>query len=214
MRLRDVEDAEAVVVAGDDDVAPEGEVGVCASRRRVVQAVVEPHVRRGRRRAADWTARRLAREGEQRTRGGGGSSRRWDANRFSQARLGSNRNFARVLSVGIRVGYARVKQARQNSSPAASSPPGLLRARCTRARSRRSARAPRRPSSKRRPAGPRRRNRCRRNRGRRSAARRCGRAPPGRLRRRAASRSGASCCRGRSSRRRGRRVSPRPLTAG
>src|SRR2546423_257424 len=38
-----------------------------------------------------------------------------DAIPFSYARLGSKRNLASVLPSGIRVGYPRVKHARQNS---------------------------------------------------------------------------------------------------
>src|SRR4029077_3867204 len=49
-------------------------------------------------------------------RGAGGRwSRQRDANGFRYAVLGSKRNFASVLSAGTRVGYVRVKQARQNS---------------------------------------------------------------------------------------------------
>ena len=44
VRVR-VEDPEAVVVAGDRDVAPDRDVRVRAARRRVVEAVVDPHVR-------------------------------------------------------------------------------------------------------------------------------------------------------------------------
>ena len=44
VRVR-VEDPEAVVVAGDHDVAPERDVRVRPPGRRVVEAVVEPHVR-------------------------------------------------------------------------------------------------------------------------------------------------------------------------
>ena len=44
-----VEDAEPVVVPGDSDVAPERDVRVGTPRRRVEEAVVEPHVRAVRR---------------------------------------------------------------------------------------------------------------------------------------------------------------------
>ena len=69
MRLG-VEHPESVVIAGDADVAPEGEIRVCLSRR-VAQAVVEPHVRGVRRpRGLDRQEGREERKQEHEAAGG------------------------------------------------------------------------------------------------------------------------------------------------
>ena len=103
VRLR-VEDPEPVVVAGDADVAPEREVGVRrpdVGRSGCSRAVMFGLFRR----RGGWTASEGRDERKQEHEETGRSSRRWMLKRFATRVLGSNRNFASVLSAGTRVGY-------------------------------------------------------------------------------------------------------------
>ena len=99
---RDVEDAEAVVVPRDDDVAPEREVGM-RSGRPLGEAPVDLHP------AAHVGSARPREEQdcctcEDEEISGPRHHVRVDVRDFHYAVLGSNRNFATVLLSGTRVG--------------------------------------------------------------------------------------------------------------